>query len=188
MALPLVYLASPRGCLASWFANVAPFGARAQSSQLPRSCNRAVQAIRANFICARWMRSWRPPADATQAGCGSGSIPRSTCRGAFPRARARRAAPMATIRPQQGRTGAGRRTGARGAVVSDLTLVAPEVRMPMLPGGTWPCRRRGTPMRRSRCTPGFGIKPTGSARGSHGQRAFPSTLCKWQSITRGPTT
>jgi len=40
-------------------------------------------------------------------GCGSGSIPRSTCLGAFPRARARRAAPMATIRLQQGRTGAG---------------------------------------------------------------------------------
>jgi hypothetical protein len=54
-------------------------------------------------------------------GCGSGSIPRSTCRGAFPRARARRAAPMATIRPQQGRRGATARERARGAQASDRT-------------------------------------------------------------------
>jgi hypothetical protein len=60
------------------------------------------------------IRHWRTRrSNHALRGCGSGSIPRSTCRGAFPRARARRAAPMATIRPHQGRRGAGPRTCAR---------------------------------------------------------------------------
>ena len=75
-------------------------------------CNGAVQGAK---LCAQDGPTFgrRVSPNHAPRGCGSGSIPRSTCHGAFPRARARRAAPMATIRPQQGRRGAGRRTCAQ---------------------------------------------------------------------------
>jgi hypothetical protein len=75
-------------------------------------------------------------------GCGSGSIPRSTCRGAFPRARARRAAPMATIRPQQGRRGAAART--RAALRLGTAPAAPRARCRCLPSARLRRNRPGT--------------------------------------------
>ena len=119
---PLFYLASP--CISHPLASRIPCGRPASRLRYRRALWRT-GASHSALPLLQWslretssppgaVRHWRTrqPNHALR-GCGSGSIPRSTCRGAFPRARARRAAPMATIRPHQGRRGAGPRTCAR---------------------------------------------------------------------------
>ena len=103
--------------------------------------------------------------------------------------------------------------GARHALVSDLTLVAPEPHADTARSARWLAAGQvsksavspqqvlrvsplgkssgqvlwASPMRRSRCAPVFAMTPTESARGSHRwkERAFPSSLLKWQPITSG---
>jgi len=139
--LPLT-LSQPLWASLRALVTVAPTRTRAQGSHsaFAREPFRSRHQISHQFVCARRQASpgastWAAAAALTtlSAGVGAAASPVRTCRGAFPRARARRAAPVATIRPQQGRTGAGRRTRAGATEAPIVSVSRSWVRSAMLP-------------------------------------------------------